>query len=118
MKIYVVTDLEGVSGVSGFDTFDPALPGHWAHRQQWVEVWAEEVNAAIRGAVAAGARDILVLDNHSAGASLPRDGIAAPARLIHGSGRPTWLPMLDDTSDALVEFPQKRDTLDPLVEFL
>ena len=55
-------DVTFAGAVSGFDTFDPALPGHWAHRQQWVEVWAEEVNAAIRGAVAAGA-DLVPLGN-------------------------------------------------------
>ena len=61
-----------------------------------------EVNAAIEGALAAGATDILVLDNHGSGNSLPLDLLVPPAKLIQGRNRPTWLPLLDASVAALL----------------
>ena len=102
MKVYVVADLEGVSGVSGFDVFSPDLPGDVERRNRFLRLWAGEVNAAVRGAVSAGAEEVVVLDNHSSGESLPMDLLDPPARVIHGKGRPSWLPMLDDGFAAVV----------------
>lgn len=102
MKIYIVADLEGVSGVSGFDVFSPEISGDVERRNRFLRLWAGEVNAAVRGAVTAGAEEIVVLDNHSSGESLPMDLLDPPARVIHGRGRPSWLPVLDDSFSAVV----------------
>lgn len=102
MKVYIVADLEGVSGVSGFDVFSRTIPGDIERRNRFLSLWAGEVNAAVRGAVKAGAEEVVVLDNHSSGESLPMDQLDAPTRLIHGKNRPSWLPMLDETFSAVV----------------
>jgi len=102
VRVYIVADLEGVSGVSGFDVFSTDIPGDAERRSRFLRLWAGEVNAAVRGAVGAGAEDVVVLDNHSSGESLPLDQLDPPARLIHGGGRRSWLPLLDDSFAAVV----------------
>ena len=102
MKVYIIADLEGVSGVASYDTFSNSLPGDTERKREYVDYWVDEINAAVSGAVAAGATEIVLLDNHSAGSTIPRGRLVGPARLVHGSGRPTWLPFLDATFDALL----------------
>lgn len=101
MKAYVVTDLEGVSGVGGYDVHDRRSPHDARRREAWLELWVEEVNAAVAGALDAGATEVLVLDNHSSGDSLRAASLHRKARLLHGGGRPTWLPWLDATVDGV-----------------
>ena len=102
MKIYLVTDFEGVSGITSYDTFRRDIVGDVEERGKAVGLWVREVNAAIRGARNAGAGEIVVLDNHSSGDTLPFDQLEHPAHLIHGRRRPTWLPLLDSSATALV----------------
>lgn len=102
MKVYIVTDLEGISGVGGFDVYDPRSPMDTSRRQGWLELWVGEVNAAVEGALESGAEQIVVVDNHSSGDSLPMGQLAAPAQLLQGGNRPTWLPLLDESFAAVV----------------
>ncbi len=102
MKVYLVTDLEGVSGVSGFDVRDSTHPQDIELRRLWSNLWIAEVNAAVAGAVSAGANQILVIDNHGPGNTLPAESLASPAQLVHGGRRTSWLEGLDDTFDALL----------------
>jgi len=102
MKIYIVADIEGVSGVSGFDIFGDRFPGEVEKKKRAVELWVKELNAAIEGGLVSGATEILVLDNHGPGDSLFLGSLLSPARLIHGRGRPTWLPFLDESVEALL----------------
>jgi D-amino peptidase len=63
MRVHVISDIEGVAGVvkpeqgqGGEDLFKEAR-----------RLYTEEVNAAVRGARAAGATEIVVMDCHGAG---------------------------------------------------
>ena len=65
MKIYIMTDLEGVAGVRDSE--------HWLNPGQiYYEVGRKlltlEVNAAIEGFFAGGATEVMVADGHGAGA--------------------------------------------------
>ncbi|MBT4101045.1 MAG: hypothetical protein HOE86_25535, partial [Gemmatimonadetes bacterium] len=60
------------------------------------------VNAAVEGAVAAGATHVLVLDNHGPGDTLAAEALASPAQLLHGGRRDSWLTQLDASYDAVV----------------
>ena len=102
MKVYLVTDLEGVSGVSGFDLRDSVRPQDVEVRRQWSDLWIAEVNAAVEGAVAAGAQDVRVVDNHGPGDTLPAESLAPPARLLHGGRQHSWLEALDDSFAAVL----------------
>jgi D-amino peptidase len=102
VKVYIVADLEGVSGVGGYDIRREEIAGIAARREKWLKLWVGELNAAIEGAKKAGAEQIYVLDNHGPGDNIPLARLATPAQLIHGKGRPTWLPLLENTVDGLV----------------
>jgi D-amino peptidase len=63
MRVHVITDMEGVSGiVKGKQTLGGA-PMYDEGRK----LYTEEINAAVRGAKAAGATEIVVMDCHGAG---------------------------------------------------
>ena len=102
MNVYIVADIEGTSGFSGFDVSADDRFGELERYRQGRELWAAEVNAAVAGALAAGAASISVLDNHASGDTFPFPLLHARAKLIHGRARQTWLPGLDDAADAVV----------------
>jgi len=63
VRVFVVSDMEGVSGVvKGAQTTGGAPMYEEARR-----LYTEEINAGVRGAKAAGATEIVVMDCHGAG---------------------------------------------------
>ncbi len=98
MRIYIMTDLEGVAGVLNFD--------EWCHpgaRYYDVakELLTQEVNAAIDGFLAAGASEIVVADGHGCGAI---DPLLLDPRAELMRGWPTDWPLLLDSSYDAVAF--------------
>ena len=63
MKVFIVSDLEGVSGVTNPGQTIGGSPMYEESRR----LYTEEMNAAVRGAKAAGATEIVVMDCHGAG---------------------------------------------------
>src|ERR1700722_13076474 len=62
-----------------------------------------EVNAAIEGAVAGGATEVVVNDFHSTMRNLPPEALAAQASYISGSFKPVYMMQgLDDSFDAVL----------------
>lgn len=97
-KIYILTDLEGASGVYRFaQTREPKDPlGEVAK-----EYLMGDIAAVVRGLRDAGATEILVLDGHGSQAFVPH--LMEPgARYITGLPRPNPAYGLDDTFDGLV----------------
>jgi D-amino peptidase len=84
MKLLIMTDMEGVAGVlNAEDYLSPSGRLYEVGR----ELTTRECNAAIEGALAAGATDVLVVDGHGAGAIDPR--LLHPvARLLAGQPKP------------------------------
>ena len=76
MKLLIMTDMEGVAGVLNADDY---LDASGRLYEVGRELATRECNAAIEGAIAAGATDILVVDGHGAG--------AIDARLLHPAAR-------------------------------
>jgi D-amino peptidase len=100
LKIYMMTDLEGVSGVQAFDDRSDTSPAAFARLQQWRRLLTAEANAAIEGAFAAGATEIVVRDGH-AGDAIDFEQIDPRVRVVHGQQYPTWCCGLDETCDAM-----------------
>lgn len=96
MKLYILTDIEGVAGVANFTDYSY---GDGRFYPQSRHLLTEEVNAAVEGALAAGATEILVLDGHGCGA-INVEELHPEALLLHGSGYPTACG-LDETFDAM-----------------
>lgn len=63
MKVFVVSDLEGVSGITKAGQTSGGAPMYEESRR----LYTEEINAAVRGAKAGGATEIVVMDCHGAG---------------------------------------------------
>ena len=80
MRVYISVDMEGIGGVSDPHPTDPADRRYDAS----VELMVGEANAAIAGALAAGATDILVNDSHWNMYNLLPSGLDPSARLLQG----------------------------------
>lgn len=63
MRVLILTDMEGVSGIVVWEQVNGGAPLYEEGRR----LYTEEINAAVRGAKAAGAREIVVVDCHGAG---------------------------------------------------
>ncbi|MCX6992778.1 MAG: M55 family metallopeptidase [Kiritimatiellaeota bacterium] len=102
MKIYIITDLEGVSGVvtfndTGRDT-NMSGPRYEAARL----LLTEDVNAAVQGALDGGATDIIVNDGHGSGSNFIMANLHPGARYCSGCGRVSVLDGLDESTDAVM----------------
>lgn len=97
MRIYISADMEGITGV--VDAGD-VQPGGSDYERGRV-MMTEDVNAAVRGALAAGATEILVNDAHGPMRNILPDQLHAAARLVRGRPKPMgMLEGLDSTFDA------------------
>jgi D-amino peptidase len=63
MKVHVISDMEGVSGITRKEQTNAGE----ALFEEGRKLYTEDINAAVRGAKAAGATEIVVLDCHGAG---------------------------------------------------
>ncbi len=93
MRVYISADLEGVSGVvDGTQTGETDKEYERARR-----LMTGEVNAAIAGAFAGGAREVLVNDAHGSMRNLLIEELDARAELVTGSPKPySMLEGLDE----------------------
>jgi len=105
MKVYIMTDMEGVSGI--INSADYASPGS-LYYELARELTTLEINAAIEGVLEAGATEILVVDGHGPGAINPTL-LHPEARLL--AGRPSGYPFCcDDSFDAAMMVGQHAKT--------
>ena len=63
MRVLMMTDMEAVSGIVVWEQVGGGAPMYEEGRR----LYTEEINAAVRGAKAAGATEIVVVDCHGAG---------------------------------------------------
>lgn len=99
MRIYVSVDMEGVAGISDWAQCTAAGDDYLLGR----ELLVGEVNAAIDGAIAAGATYILVNDSHSAMRNLPPASLHDRAEYLSGRFKPLYMMQgLDGSYDAAI----------------
>src|SRR5262245_52737092 len=63
MRVLIMTDMEGVSGIVVWEQVTGGDPMY----EECRKLHTEEINAAVRGARAAGATEVVVVDCHGAG---------------------------------------------------
>ena len=98
-KVYVSVDLEGISGVNGDDQTSAGQPEYARARK----LMAEDANAAIRGAFAGGATEVVVNDSHGSQRNLLPEDLDPRVRLIsHSFKRHGMMEGLDETFDAVL----------------
>jgi len=87
MKVFLSSDMEGTAGVVDWDQCVGDGPEAAAGRA----LLLAEVNAAIEGAVAGGATEIVVNDSHYKMRNLPAGALAGGASYISGSHKPLYM---------------------------
>jgi D-amino peptidase len=99
MKIYVSADMEGVSGVVHFaQTSIKEEAQEYARARKWMTA---EVNAAIEGALAAGATEVVVNDAHGSMRNILLEELNPVAQLVTGSPKPlSMMQGIDEGFDA------------------
>ena len=63
MRVFIISDMEGVAGVTNWDE---TTGGEALHADR-SRLYTEEINAAVRGAYSGGATEVVVMDCHGAG---------------------------------------------------
>src|SRR5881392_3413782 len=63
MRVHIISDMEGIAGIVHPHQTNAGKPQYEEGRQ----LYTKEINAAVRGAKAGGATEIVVMDCHGAG---------------------------------------------------
>jgi D-amino peptidase len=98
MKILIAADMEGISGVT---TWDQVTAGHFEY-PRFRRLMTEDVNAAVRGAFDAGAKEVFVTDGHAAGSNILIEELDQRASLNTGSPSPLSMVQGVDEVDGVI----------------
>jgi D-amino peptidase len=100
MKVYVATDMEGISGIVDRAQISP--PGVDLRRGR--NLLTEDTNAAVRGALAAGATEVVVSSGHGGNGmrNIIDENLHPAAWLVSGDSRRSTAEGLDETFAAAV----------------
>jgi D-amino peptidase len=93
MRVYISVDMEGIAGVVHEDQTDPIEPRHAGDYNRFRRLMTNEANAAIAGALEAGATGALVNDSHWLMRNLLAEELNPVAELL--SGGPKRLSMVE-----------------------
>ena len=93
MKVFIMTDLEGVAGVVSFAV---QAAGSGKYYDAAKKLLTGEVNAAVEGLIESGVDDVLVFDGHGAG-GIVYEELHERARLLHGgTAQVVWSQAIRD----------------------
>ena len=108
MKIFISADMEGISGIVAGEE----CSGNDKDYAEWRKTMTLEVNAAIEGALEAGATEILVNDSHGGGRNLVAELLHPEAMISRGQPLPSMVAPLDGSYAAalLIGYHAKRGT--------
>jgi D-amino peptidase len=99
LKVYISVDMEGVVGVVTGDHLGPS-GFEYGRAREWMTA---EVNAAIEGARAAGATEIVISDSHGNGENLLIDKLPTDVTLIRAWPRALMMMEgIDESFDAVI----------------
>ncbi|MCE5229228.1 M55 family metallopeptidase [bacterium] len=99
-KIYIITDLEGVSGVYQFSQTRETTTTAARQAREW---YMGDLAAVVRGLRAGGATEIFILDGHGNQSTIP-ELMEPGAKYLTGKPRPGPVYGFDDTYAGVVFF--------------
>ncbi len=100
LKVFISADMEGIGGVV---TWDVQASNKGREYEKFRKLMTEEVNAAIQGALDAGATEIVVADSHADGQNIDVELLNPAAKLIRSWPRPLLMAQgVDENTDAVV----------------
>ena len=102
MKLYVMTDLEGVAGVLNFQEWTGPDKPYYELAKEFLTL---ELNAAIGGFFEGGTKEILVVDGHGPGA-INIKLLDPRVEYLRGWGDGPWPLILDENFDAVAHVGQ------------
>ena len=100
LKVFISVDMEGISGIVHGDQVSSGTSEYAAGRK-WM---AQDVNAAVEGALEAGATEVVVNDSHGSMRNIDPDDLHPRAVLISGSPKPLSMMQGIDASFAACLF--------------
>jgi D-amino peptidase len=116
LKVFISVDMEGITGVVNWEDVSRTGKDYDYFRR----IMTLETNAAIEGAFAAGATEILVRDSHGSARNILPELLDRRARLMRDwSGGPlSMMEGIDDTFDAVIflGYHAKAGTPDALLD--
>lgn len=114
LKVYISVDMEGITGIVHGDQAGAGSDYNLARK--WM---TEDVNAAIQGALDAGATEIIVNDSHGDMRNILLSDLNPAATLITGSPKPFGMMQgIDATFDAVmfIGYHAKAGTMDGVLD--
>jgi D-amino peptidase len=114
-KVFISADMEGISGIVHGDQTTPGTSEYSAGRK-WM---AGDVNAAVEGALEAGATEVVVNDSHGSMRNIDPDDLHPQAILISGSPKPLSMMQGIDASFAaclFIGYHAKAGTWDAILD--
>jgi len=116
LKVFISVDMEGITGVVNWEDVSRTGKDYDYFRR----IMSLEANAAVEGALAAGATEIVVRDSHGSARNIMPDLLNPQARLLRDwSGGPlSMMEGIDDTFDAaiFIGYHAKAGTPDALLD--
>jgi D-amino peptidase len=116
LKVFISVDMEGITGVVNWEETSRTGKDYDYFRR----IMTEEASAAVEGALAAGATEIIVRDSHGSARNILPDLLHPAALLLRDwSGGPkSMMEGIDETFDAVifVGYHAKAGTPDALLE--
>lgn len=115
LKIFISVDMEGISNIVHGDQTTPGT-AEYADGRKWM---AQDVNAAVEAALAAGATEVVVNDSHGSMRNIDPDDLHPQAVLISGSPKPLSMMQGIDASFAacfLIGYHAKAGTADAILD--
>ncbi len=97
-----MTDLEGVAGVVQWENRKDESAPNLLMRRQKSRLLTGEVNAAVEGAFAAGATEVVVDDSHGGAYTIDFEHLDDRARIVHGRERPRIMAAMDESFDGMI----------------
>ena len=116
LKVFISVDMEGISGVVVSSECSRSGKDFGLFRK----IMTEDTNAAIEGAAAAGATDIIVRDSHGVKRNILPDLLDPRAKLLRGVSGATknMMDTIDESYDAVIfiGYHAKAGTPDAIIE--
>jgi len=115
LKVFISVDMEGIWGVVHADQTSPGAQGY-SEARKWM---AKDVNAAVAGALAAGATEVVVNDSHGSMRNIDAGDLDFRASLITGTPKPlSMMQGIDASFQAclLIGYHAKAGTQDAILD--
>lgn len=116
LRVFISVDIEGITGVTNWEETGRSGKDYDLFRK----IMTQEANAAVEGALAAGAKEIWVRDSHGSARNILPDLLNRNAKLLRDwSGGPKgMMEGIDETFDAaiFIGYHAKAGTPDALLE--